>query len=302
MIIRLESGSRWLATRIGDFEKWQPPCPTSSSPAPTPKGTLSSAPAMTARSGSVPPVRRTARRAPGRDPAVLARRGGPRRVGHRPGGPPGRRDGPGPPGGRLRVRPRQLRGELRLQQRRSSLGKPVVVIVGVGFPSTRAPTGSRLPATRCAPGSASRTRLPPSCRASSARARACRREPPEPPDPASLAAPAGATRSAERGPAASVALLDRHREGVATYRDGLAEVPAGPQPARPAGAGLPAAGAEGLRPGSPGEGTVSGNGRPFTGIREPAALPCRQLIRQLIGVPVNSGVPFRRRTCRTRRE
>jgi hypothetical protein len=23
MIIRLESGSRWLAARVGDFEKWQ---------------------------------------------------------------------------------------------------------------------------------------------------------------------------------------------------------------------------------------------------------------------------------------
>jgi len=53
--------------------------------------------------------------------------------------------------------------------------------------------GSRSPATRCAPGSASPTRPPPSCCASSAPARACRREPPGPPDPGCLPAPAVAS-------------------------------------------------------------------------------------------------------------
>ena len=46
--------------------------------------------------------------------------------------------------------------------------------------------GSRSPATRCAPGSACPTRPPPNCCASSARARACRREPPAPPEPGCL--------------------------------------------------------------------------------------------------------------------
>ena len=87
-------------------------------------------------------------------------------------------------------------------------------------PSTRAGTGSRSPATRCAPGSACPTRPPPSCYASSARARACRREPPAPPEPgcgmpAREDCLAGASWRGRR--------LDRHREGVATYRDGHAD-------------------------------------------------------------------------------
>jgi hypothetical protein len=57
-------------------------------------------------------------------------------------------------------------------------------------PSTRAGTGSRSPATRSAPGLACPTRPPPSCCASSALARACRREPPVPPEPGYLPAPA----------------------------------------------------------------------------------------------------------------
>ena len=48
--------------------------------------------------------------------------------------------------------------------------------------------------------------------------------------------------------------------------------------------------------------TVSRISRPFSRIREPVTLPHRQLIRTPIGVPADSGAPFQRRTCRTRRE
>jgi hypothetical protein len=100
-------------------------------------------------------------------------------------------------------------------------------------PSTRASTASRSPATRCAPGSASPTRPPPSCCASSAPTRASRREPPAPPDPGCLPRTGRRPWSAEGRPAAGAVRprgtsarrapwrgrrLDRHREGVATYR------------------------------------------------------------------------------------
>lgn len=64
-----------------------------------------------------------------------------------------------------------------------------------------------------------------------------------------------------------------------------------------------AVGAEGRRPGSWGwAGTVSRTGRPFSRVREPAAVPHRQLIRVPIRVPADSRPPFQGRTCRTRRE
>jgi hypothetical protein len=112
-------------------------------------------------------------------------------------------------------------------------------------PSTRTSRGSRSPATRCAPGSASRTRPPPSCCASSARARACRREPPARPDPGCLPAPAGA-----RGPRAAARQAPRRRgnlpgraRGPRAGRLTASTRPPGPQRNRP----LPA---EGRRPGA----------------------------------------------------
>ena len=44
----------------------------------------------------------------------------------------------------------------------------------------------------------------------------------------------------------------------------------------------------------PGWGTVSGNGRPFSRIREPVTLPCRQLICLLIRIPADSGASLSR--------
>jgi hypothetical protein len=69
-------------------------------------------------------------------------------------------------------------------------------------------------------------------------------------------------------------------------------------------AGPPAAGAEGLRPGArdKGPGTVSRISRPFSRVRQPVAVPHRQLICLLIRLPADSGAPFQRRTCRTWRE
>ena len=67
------------------------------------------------------PVRRTARRACRRPGPRLARRAGPRRVGRGPDRPPDPRHDPGPAGDRLRVRPRQLRAEPRLQLRLRAL-------------------------------------------------------------------------------------------------------------------------------------------------------------------------------------
>ena len=64
-------------------------------------------------------------------------------------------------------------------------------------PSTTTSTGSPSPATRCAPASASPTRPPPSCCASSAPARDGHPEPHAPPDPGCLPAVA---RSAARCP------------------------------------------------------------------------------------------------------
>jgi hypothetical protein len=91
--------------------------------------------------------------------------------------------------------------------------------------------------------------------------------------------------------------LDRHREGAATYRDGLdGHGPAGPAAStRPPGPrtarrrrGGPPARCPGQRPG-----TVSRISRPFSRIREPAAMPHRQLIRTPIRVPADSGAPFK---------
>jgi hypothetical protein len=61
--------------------------------------------------------------------------------------------------------------------------------------------------------------------------------------------------------------------------------------------GGPPARCPGQRPG-----TVSRISRPFIRIREPVTPPHRQLIRVPIRVPADSGAPFQRRTCRTRRE
>ena len=65
-----------------------------------------------------------------------------------------------------------------------------------------------------------------------------------------------------------------------------------------------AARAEGLRPGSQGSdrGRSSRTGRPFSRVREPAAIPHRQLIHIPIWVPADSGTSFQRRTRRTRRD
>jgi hypothetical protein len=100
--------------------------------------------------------------------------------------------------------------------------------------------------------------------------------------------------------------LDRHREDVATYRERVRRPRAGRFPAsplsRPASAcplpeGKAAGRVPGLRPG-----TVSRTGRPFSRIRQPAAIPRRQLICLLIRLPADSGAPFQRRTRWTRRE
>jgi hypothetical protein len=115
-------------------------------------------------------------------------------------------------------------------------------------------------------------------------------------------------RPAERRSAAGVARLDRHREGVATYRGRARRPQAGrPRAGRPAARSPGRRGTARCRRGAPpaasrGRGTVSGNGRPFTGIREPVALPCRQLTCRLLRVPADSGAPFQWRTCWTRRE
>jgi hypothetical protein len=193
------------------------------------------------------------------------------------------------------------------------------VLGGGPPPSTRTSTGSRSPGTRSAPGLACPTRLPPSCCASSAPARASRRQSPAPPDPGRLPAPAaplvrGGQADCRRGvpareycPAGAAwrgRRLDRHREGVATYRDGH------PATGRPARGQCPAArSADCLRPtrrasaGCPGQwpGTVSRISRPLSLIREPVTPPHRQLIRVPIRVPADSGAPFQWRTCWTRR-
>lgn len=71
---------------------------------------------------------------------------------------------------------------------------------------------------------------------------------------------------------------------------------------RPASA-CPADGGEGRRPGSvAGPGTVSRTGRPFSRVRQPAAIPRRRLICLLIRLPADSGTPFQWRTRWTRRE
>ena len=108
-------------------------------------------------------------------------------------------------------------------------------------PSTRTSTASRSPGTRSAPGSVCPTRPPPSCCASSARARACRRAPPAPPDPGRLPALAvpGPREAGRRARSWGGRRLDRHCEGVATYRDG-------PRRPRPAGS-RPAPRSPGLR-------------------------------------------------------
>ena len=48
-------------------------------------------------------------------------------------------------------------------------------------------------------------------------------------------------------------------------------------------------GSRGLRPG-----TVRRTGRPFIRVRQPAAIPRRQLICRLICIPADSGIPWRR--------
>ena len=114
-------------------------------------------------------------------------------------------------------------------------------------PSTRTGTGSRSPATRSAPASACPTRPPPSCCASSAPARACRREPPAPPDPGRLPAPAGAPgprRAGRRAGGSTGTAKAWQPTGTGSAGHGSR-----PAPARPV-RGLPAAGAEGLRPGA----------------------------------------------------
>ena len=101
-------------------------------------------------------------------------------------------------------------------------------------PSTRTGTGSRSPATRCAPASASPTRPPPSCCASSAPARACRREPPAPPDPGCLPR---RTWSAERGRLVRAGDCRRARAGGGSTGTAKAWQPTGtgsPATGRPA--------------------------------------------------------------------
>jgi Protein of unknown function (DUF2637) len=111
-------------------------------------------------------------------------------------------------------------------------GDEALLVLGGPPPSTRTSTGSRSPATRSAPASACPTRPPPSCCASSAPTRASRRMP-APPDPGRLPGSAGAPGPrrpgrllawcAREGVRRGGRRLDRHREGVATYRDGLAD-------------------------------------------------------------------------------
>jgi hypothetical protein len=76
-----------------------------------------------------------------------------------------------------------------------------------------------------------------------------------------------------------------------------ASAPPGPQPAARCRPGVPPAGCPRRGPG-----TVSGNARPLVRVREPAALPHRQLILTPFWVPANNGAPFQGRACRTRRQ
>jgi hypothetical protein len=110
---------------------------------------------------------------------------------------------------------------------------------------------------------------PPSCCADSASARACRREPSAPPDPAASPhwqAPWSAEGGSAAGavcPPGSTALrarrggrrLDRHREGVATYRDGLVghgSAGSRPAPTRPVRSGTACCWRRGPPAGCPG--------------------------------------------------
>jgi hypothetical protein len=68
---------------------------------------------------------------------------------------------------------------------------------------------------------------------------------------------------------------------VAAYRDGLAghgPARSRPAPRSPVSDGTACCRCGGLK-------TVSGNGRPFTRVREPVTRPHRQLIRVPVGVP-----------------
>jgi len=174
-------------------------------------------------------------------------------------------------------------------------------------PSTRTSTGSRSPATRSVPALGCPTRLPPSCCASSAPARASRRQSPAPPDPGCLPAPAGTlvhrrqagcrrgvpareyraggTRSVARSAARQAPRRRGSLPGRARRPRPAGTRPPGPRTARRRGG--PPARCPGQRPG-----TVSRISRPFSRIREPAAMPHRQLIRTPIRVPADSGAPF----------
>jgi hypothetical protein len=131
-------------------------------------------------------------------------------------------------------------------------------------PSIRTGTGSRSPATRCAPGSACPTRPPPSCCASSALARACRREPPARPDPGCLPGSAGARGSRREGGCQRGVPAREYGAGVGSTGTAKAWQPTGTGSPATGGrlaastslgrfaAGPPAVGAEGRRPGFPG--------------------------------------------------
>ena len=102
-----------------------------------------------------------------------------------------------------------------------------------------------------------------------------------------------------RMPAGRRPRLDRYREDVAVCRDGARgrapggawRMPARPGPRRDCRRSLAAG--DGLRPGSGSghRGTVRGAGRPFGQVREPAAIPHRQLICTPFRIPADTGSP-----------
>jgi hypothetical protein len=118
------------------------------------------------------------------------------------------------------------------------------------------------------------------CCASSARVRACRREPPAPPDRHGAAG--GSTGTAK-------AWQPTGTGSPATGRPARGQHP----PARFA-AGPPLPARRAAAPGFPrAAGTVSGTGRPFIQVREPVTLPRRQLICLPIRIPAESGGSWR---------
>ena len=184
-------------------------------------------------------------------------------------------------------------------------------------PSTRASTASRSPATRCAPGSASPTRPPPSCCASSAPARAAagnlprRLTPaasPRRPAPLVRGGQAGCGAVCPRGSGARRAAW-RGRGSTGTAKAWQPTGTGSPAPGRPARGQHPLArSATGPPlPARRATGQVRGGGRSaeiadrLSGFANLSPCPHRQLIRVPIRVPAESGAPFQGRTCRTRR-